>query len=201
MKLPGTIIQFDEWDAIGANCSMVLQRVLEKSDGRLLIMENGGELVELHEQSFICATSNTIGLGDDSGLYSQGTTIQNYAQINRFGITIQLDYIDAESEKEILRKMFREDAHGNECDYPEGTQVLEEAEIESFVKTLNVAREAFTKGTLEVTLSTRDLINWVEKFLLTNNVREAALMCFLNRMPESDKLAVDGMIQRTFEFA
>ncbi len=192
MRQPGTIICFDEWDTISAECSFVLQRPLEKTDGNLLILENGAEQVPLHKQSFFCATANTIGLGDDTGLYSHGTTHQNYAQLNRFGITIFLDYLSPEEEARLLNKKFVEE---------DGTKILDPTEVEAFTKTMEEIRKGFVKGEISVPLSTRDLLGWVEKFLLTSNVRESAQMCFLNRMPKADAQAVVGMIQRVFELA
>lgn len=198
MRLPGTIITLDEWDAISHECSFVLQRLLDKNRGELLLMEKGGELIKLPENSCVVATANTLGLGDESGLYSHGTNVQNFAQLNRFGVTVQCDYLPESVEQEILRKAFREDKNGNDVDFPKGRPILEEAEIDSFVRTMKLARDAHTEGSLTVTLSTRDLLNWVQKFILTNDIRESATMCFLARMPRSDALAVEGIIQRTF---
>ena len=189
LKLPGTIIILDEWDTIGSECSFVLQRLLEKNDGHLQILEKGGELVPLHNHSTIVATANTIGLGDDSGLYSHGTSVQNYAQLNRFGVTIKFDYLDQESEKEILRKRFIED---------DGSQILHESEIASFVSTINAARDGFSNGELSVPLSPRDLINWAEKYIAMGNHLDAAELCFLNRMPTDDAIVMQGLIQRAF---
>lgn len=189
MRLPGTIILLDEWDTINSDCSFVLQRPLQKDDGNLQLMETGGDLVPLHPQSVIAATANTIGMGDDSGLYSQGTSIQNYAQLNRFTATLKMKYLPVEVEEEILRRKFQQN----------GKQVLNENEIKAFVRTINLVRDGYVKGEVAVPLSTRDLINWAEKYLMMGKAKPAARLCFLNRMPQESAMAVEGMIQRTCE--
>jgi len=190
MRLPGTIILFDEWDTIGSECSFVLQRVLQKDDGCLQILEKGGELIQPHPQNVFTATANTIGLGDETGLYAQGTNVQNYAQLNRYGVTIKLEYLPLELEKEMLRRRFTE---------ADGTATLHDTEINAFCRAISTVRDGYANGTLSVPLSPRDLINWAEKYLVMGDHMAAAKICFLNRMLQDDSIAVQGMIQRSFE--
>ena len=185
-RLPGCVIILDEWDTIGEETSFVIQRPLQKEDGKLLIMETGGTLVDLHEDNLIIATANTAGQGDDTGLYSQGTRIQNYSQINRFGLTIRMKYLDAEKEKEMLKKK-----------YPD----LEAAETEAFVLAINKVRDGFSNGQISVPLSPRDLLNWADKYLKMGDPMRAARYCFLNRMSTEDSQVTEGIIQRAFEDA
>ena len=113
-RMPGTVIILDEWDTISGECAFVLQRPLQKDDGKILIMETGGELQPLHPDNAIVATANTCGQGDDTGLYSHGTKVQNYSQLNRFGLTIRMKYLDAAKEQEMLKSRFPE-LKPNEC--------------------------------------------------------------------------------------
>jgi cobaltochelatase CobS len=183
-KMPGTIIILDEWDTISAECSFVLQRPLQKDDGQILILETGGELVPLHEDNVIIATANTNGQGDDSGLYSQGTKVQNYAQLNRFGMTLKISYLKEEQEVDMLSKRFKD---------------LKKTECTALVRAINAVRDAYTTGTISAPLSTRDLINWAEKYILLGDPKRAAKYCFLNRMTAEDAVATEGIIQRVFD--
>lgn len=184
MILPGTIILLDEWDSIGEEVSFVLQRVLE-TKSQLLLMEKGEELVSLHPENMIIATANTSGMGDDSGLYSQGTRIQNYSQINRFAMTIILDYLSAKQEKKILTNRFSD---------------LESWEAEALVQVVNSVRDAYMKGKdVSAPLSTRDLINWAEKFTIWGDPVRAAKFCFINRAPLEERGVLEGLVQRAFE--
>ncbi len=185
-SMPGTIIILDEWDTISGECSFVLQRPLQKDDGKILILENGGELVPLHEQNTIVATANTCGQGDETGLYSHGTKIQNYSQLNRFGMTIKMSYLEPDKEAEMLKKR-----HGD----------LSVEECQMLVKAVNLVREAYVNGELSAPLSPRDLINWADKYIRMGCPIRAAKFCFLNRMPEEDHMAAEQMIQRSFQEA
>jgi len=183
-RMPGCVILLDEWDTIGEETSFVIQRPLQKDDGKLLIMETGGELVPLHDDNLIVATANTFGQGDESGLYSQGTRIQNYSQINRFGLTIKLKYMDADKEKQMISNLFPD---------------LEKTEADAFVVAINKVRDGHSNGQISVPLSPRDLINWVDKYLKMGDPMRAATYCFLNRMSSEDAQVTQGIIQRAFE--
>ena len=183
MKMEGTIILLDEWDTIQAECAFVLQRPLEKGSSKLLLLETGGELISLNEANLIVATANTAGQGDDSGLYSQGTKVQNYAQINRFSMTLRLKYMDADKETEMLQKRFPK---------------LKPVECKQLVKAVNDVRAAFSKGDLSVPLSTRDLNNWANLYLRLGDVHRSAKYCFTNRMPAEDALTVESLLKHIF---
>lgn len=186
MRTPGSIIILDEWDTINEDTSFVIQRLLQREDGKLLIMENGGEIIKLHPSNVVAATANTVGQGDETGLYAHGTRTQNYAQLNRFGLSIRLDYLPPEQEKQILMRKFADED-------------FKMHEAEAFVKTINTVRDGFANGQLSVPLSTRDLINWVEKYLFIGNPHVAATYCFLNRMTIEDAETCRELIQRAFE--
>lgn len=183
MELPGTVILLDEWDTIQPECAFVIQRPLEKGASKLLILETGGELRNLHPDNLFAATANTAGQGDDSGLYSQGTRVQNYAQINRFSMTIRLKYMEEKKEIEMLQNRFKE---------------LKPQECQALVQAVNEVRAAYSNGELSVPLSTRDLNNWADKYLRLGNPLRAAKYCFINRMSPEDATTVEGLIKRLF---
>jgi len=194
MTTPGTIIILDEWDTINADTSFVIQRLLQREDGKLMLLEKGAdedgeiEIVDLHPDNVIVATANTCGQGDDTGLYAHGTRVQNYAQLNRFGLTIKMDWLKPENEEKMLLKKFTRH-----------TPPLKNHEATAFVKCINKVRDAFANHQLSVPLSTRDLINWVEKYLFIGNPITAAKYCFLNRMNTEDAEVCRGIVQRAFE--
>ena len=197
MSTPGTIIILDEWDTINADTSFVIQRLLQREDGKLLLLEKGAdedgdiEVVELHPDNVIIATANTCGQGDDTGLYAHGTRVQNYAQLNRFGITIRMSWLKPEDEENMLMKKFSK--------YQ--PEALKQHEATAFVKCVNKVRDGFANHQLSVPLSTRDLINWVEKYLLIGNPHVAAKYCFINRMSIEDGEVCKSIVQRAFDDA
>ena len=179
----GCFVLFDEWDSISDECSFVLQRPLQKDDGKLLLLENGGEVLSLPANHHLIATANTCGQGDDTGLYTTGTRVQNYAQLNRFGTTIKLAYLSPADEVAMLLKRF-------------ASSGFQKVEADLFVRIIGKVREGFAAGTLSSPLSSRDLINWVEKFLKIGDAGKAAKYAFLNRMAPEDAQAIEGLIQR-----
>jgi len=183
-QMPGTIIILDEWDSISSECSFVLQRPLQRDDRRILVMETGGELISLHPDNCIMATANTCGQGDDSGLYSQGTRVQNYAQLNRYSMTIKMTYLEPAKEVHMLQRRFPD---------------LQLRECQAFVRAINAVREGYANGQISAPLSPRDLINWAEKYLKLGDPQLAAKYCFINRSTDEDAVAVAGLIQRIFE--
>lgn len=184
-RMPGTIIILDEWDAQNAETSLVLQRPLQKEDRKIFLLETR-ELIGMHPDNIICATANTNGQGDDTGLYGHGTRIQSYAQLNRFAVTVRLDYPSPDQEKEIIARMFEKEG-------------LDKYEIDSLVLATNKVRDGFTNGQISVPLSTRDLINWTDKYIKFGDAMKAATFCFLNRMSIEDAKVCEGLIQRSFE--
>lgn len=183
-RMPGTLIIFDEWDTISGECAFVIQRPLQKDDGKILIMETGGDLCPLHPDNAIAATANTCGQGDDTGLYSHGTKVQNYSQLNRFGLTIRMKYLEPEKETEMIGKRFPS---------------LTKPECKALVKAITAVREAYMNGEISAPLSPRDLINWADKYIRFGCPLRAAKFCFLNRMPDEDHLTVEALIQRSFQ--
>jgi len=181
MLLPGTIIIFDEWDSISEECSFVLQRPLEEHS-QLMLLEKGEEVVTLHEDNLIVATANTAGLGDDTGLYSAGTRIQNFSQINRYQLCVIMDYLPPEEEAKILLKRFPDD--------------VDQDEAEMMVAAANLIREAFQNKQLSTPISTRDVVNWAEKYAVWGNPLRAATYCFINRSPIEDRETLQKLIKR-----
>jgi len=182
-RMPGTLIILDEWDAQDEETAFVLQRPLQKEDRKVFLLDTL-ELIPMHPSNIICATANTNGQGDDTGLYSQGTRVQSYAQLNRFAITVRLDYLSPEAEKKLINE-----------EYPD----LYDDETDSLVVAVNKVRDGFSNGQLSVPLSTRDLLNWSDKYLKFGDAMKAARFCFLNRMNLEDARVCEGIIQRAFE--
>jgi len=181
--MPGTMILLDEWDAQNEETAFVLQRPLQKEDRSIFLLETL-ELIEMHPDNVICATANTNGQGDDTGLYGHGTRVQSYAQLNRFTVSIKLNYLPPEQEKQILENTYED---------------LDTDEIDSLLAAVNKVRDAFTNGQLSVPLSTRDLLNWADKYVKFGDAFKAATFCFLNRMSIEDAKVCEGIIQRSFE--
>src|ERR1700761_9301851 len=90
---------FDEYDAGRPDVMFVIQRVLE-SDGKLTLLDQN-TIIRPHPAFRLFATANTIGLGDMTGLY-HGSQQLNQAQLDRWNILVQLNYLAHDAEVEIM---------------------------------------------------------------------------------------------------
>src|SRR5574338_1010369 len=90
---------FDEYDAGRPDVMFVIQRILEAS-GQLTLLDQN-RVMKPHPYFRLFATTNTIGLGDTTGLY-HGTQQINQGQMDRWNIVATLNYLDHDSEVEIV---------------------------------------------------------------------------------------------------
>ncbi|MBN2606865.1 MAG: CbbQ/NirQ/NorQ C-terminal domain-containing protein [Thiotrichales bacterium] len=152
----GYLFVFNEIDTVPAGRLTAIHDVLE---GRPLILHgNGGEVIKPHPNFRLIATGNSIGSGDDTGLY-QGVSVQNIAFMDRFRVC-EVSYPDEAIEMAILEK---------------ATPQLPQAIRQKMVKTANEIRRLFIGGssvdsTLTITMSTRALVRWA---YLTMDFRNA----------------------------
>ncbi|MES6530817.1 AAA family ATPase, partial [Cutibacterium acnes] len=78
---------FDEYDAGRPDVMFVIQRVLE-AQGRLTLLDQN-RVIRPNKYFRLFATTNTIGLGDTTGLYHGAQQI-NQAQLDRWNIVTTL---------------------------------------------------------------------------------------------------------------
>ena len=90
---------FDEYDAGRPDVMFVIQRVLE-TDGKFTLLDKN-TVIRPNPHFRLFATTNTIGLGDTTGLY-HGTQQINQGQMDRWNIVTTLNYLELEKEKMII---------------------------------------------------------------------------------------------------
>lgn len=91
----------DEYDFGRPEVTSVYQAVLE---GKPLVIKEADEanrVIRPHPAFRIVATGNTNGQGDETGLYN-GTTMQNAANYERFGIVEKMVYMDPAVEARLV---------------------------------------------------------------------------------------------------
>src|SRR3954454_9716526 len=106
---------FDEYDAGRPDVMFVIQRVLEVS-GRLTLLDQN-KVIHPHPAFRLFSTTNTIGLGDTTGLY-HGTQQINQGQMDRWSIVTTLNYLTHDAEEEIVL------AKAPGYDSPEGRKII-----------------------------------------------------------------------------
>jgi len=137
----GHWVILDEFDGCPASLGMVVQSVLEPGH-QLTLADNHGEVVDPDPFFRIFATANTLGRGDDSGLY-EGTNVMNEATLDRFTV-VECGYLPPSDEAALL--------------VMKAGVTLGAAE--GMARVAEMVREGFTKGECSCTLSTRRLLTW-----------------------------------------
>lgn len=175
----GHVLIVDEIDAGAAPVVMVLQAVLE---GKPLVIMETGEVVKPHPDFRICATANTNGQGDESGMY-YGTQPQNYAMFDRFKLIDKVDYPTAAEEKKILKKR---------CG------ITNDETIRKLIEVAALIRKAHIKGECSCTMSTRNVVNIAEKLEAFGEHKRAYALSFLNRLNSDDHAFCSEIVQRVW---
>ena len=174
----GAVLIVDEWDAANPAVSFVLQAVLE-DDGKLTIAETG-EIIEPHPNFRIFCTANTLGMGDETGLYN-GTQPQNFAALDRFKLVEHVDYPPAAIEQKIIESK---------------TGISDKSILSKLSEMAKLVRESFKKDEIRVTMSTRTLINIAEKLVDFGDVKTAYNVAYINKCSGDDKKVVSELLQR-----
>ncbi|RYE09259.1 MAG: cobaltochelatase subunit CobS [Hyphomicrobiales bacterium] len=175
---------FDEYDAGRPDVMFVIQRVLEAS-GRLTLLDQN-RVITPHPAFRLFATTNTIGLGDTSGLY-HGTQQINQGQMDRWSIVTTLNYLPHEKEAGIV--LAKAKAYQNE----KGKKL-----VSNMVRLADLTRSAFINGDLSTVMSPRTVITWAENSQIFGDVGFAFRLTFLNKCDELERPVVAEFYQRVF---
>ena len=174
---------FDEYDAGRPDVMFVIQRILESS-GKLTLLDQN-KVISPHKSSRIFATCNTIGLGDESGIY-HGTQQINQGQMDRWNIVTSLNYLKQEVEEKIISKKVKKFSKKNKKN------------ISLMVKLANLTRVGFRNADISILMSPRTTITWAENSEIFEDIDYAFLLTFLNKCEENDKQIVNEYYQRCF---
>ncbi|MEN0040550.1 MAG: cobaltochelatase subunit CobS [Pseudomonadota bacterium] len=175
---------FDEYDAGRPDVMFVIQRVLEVA-GRLTLLDQS-RVIHPHPAFRLFATTNTVGLGDTSGLY-HGTQQINQGQMDRWSIVTTLNYLPHDHEAGIITA--KTPAWQND----EGRQT-----IDRMVRVADMTRAAFINGDLSTVMSPRTVLTWAENAVIFGNTAFAFRLTFLNKCDELERSLVAEFYQRAF---
>ena len=173
---------FDEYDAGRPDVMFVIQRILEV-DGKMTLLDVN-RVIHPHAGFRLFATTNTIGLGDTTGLY-HGTQQINQGQMDRWNIVSTLNYLQHEDEVRIvLAKMPKFDT-----DTGRNT-------ISSMVRMAELSRSAFMSGDISTVMSPRTVLTWAENTEIFADLHYAFQVSFLNRCDETERGTIQEYYQR-----
>ena len=175
---------FDEYDAGRPDVMFVIQRVLE-SDGNFTLLDKN-KVLEQHDLFRIFATTNTVGLGDTTGLY-HGTQQINQGQMDRWNIVSTLNYLPFEKELEIVL------AKNKNFNNKEGKELLS-----NMIKVADLTRKGFINGDISTVMSPRTVLHWAENASIFKDKGYAFRITFLNKCDDLEKKIISEYYQRCF---
>ena len=169
---------FDEYDAGRPDVMFVIQRVLEV-EGKLTLLDQS-KVIEPHKFFRMFATTNTIGLGDPTGLY-HGTQQINQGQMDRWNIVTTLNYLSHEKETDIVCSKLPE---------------IDRKTVSHMVSIAELSRQGFINGDISIVMSPRTVIMWAENARIFNDYGFAFRLTFLNKCDETERPIVAEYYQR-----
>ncbi len=176
---------FDEYDAGRPDVMFVIQRVLE-AEGRLTLLDQN-KIIRPHPAFRLFATTNTIGLGDTTGLY-HGTQQINQGQMDRWNIVTTLNYLSHDNEMNIMLEKL-----------PEFKKKDGPQDIDRMVRMADLTREGFINGDISTLMSPRTVLTWAENFLIFKDREVAFQLSFLNKCDEMERPIIAEYYQRCFD--
>jgi cobaltochelatase CobS len=179
-----TALVFDEYDAGRPDVMFVIQRVLE-AEGRLTLLDQS-RVLHPHPAFRLFATSNTVGLGDTTGLY-HGTQQINQGQMDRWSIVATLNYLRHDAECEIV--LAKVPDYDNEA----GRRT-----VGAMVALADLTRSGFVSGDVSTVMSPRTVITWAENARLFSDVGFSFRLTFLNKCDEVERPIIAEYYQRCF---
>jgi len=175
---------FDEYDAGRPDVMFVIQRVLEAEGNFTLLDKN--KVLKQHKYFRLFATSNTVGLGDTTGLY-HGTQQINQGQMDRWNIVTSLNYLSLEKEMEII--LAKNKSYNNS----KGKE-----DIANMIKVASLTRKGFVSGDISTVMSPRTVMHWAENNLIFKDLGYSFRVTFLNKCDEVEKNIIAEYYQRCF---
>ena len=175
---------FDEYDAGRPDVMFVIQRVLE-SDGSFTLLDKN-KVLKQNKFFRLFATTNTIGLGDTSGLYP-GTQQINQGQMDRWNIVTTLNYLDFDKELEIVL------AKNKNLNNIKGKE-----KVSNMIKVASLTRKGFMAGDISSVMSPRTIIHWAENSEIFKDTGYAFRVTFLNKCDDLEKTIIAEYYQRCF---
>ena len=175
---------FDEYDAGRPDVMFVIQRILE-SDGTFTLLDKN-KVLKQNKYFRLFATTNTVGLGDTTGLY-HGTQQINQGQMDRWNIVTTLNYLTLEKEMEIIL------AKNKNLNNVKGKE-----KVSNMIKVASLTRKGFIAGDISTVMSPRTILYWAENNEIFKDTGYAFRVTFLNKCDELEKNIIAEYYQRCF---
>lgn len=172
------LCMLDEIDFVRPDVAYVMQAATEGNG--LRITEDGDRFVEPHPMFRMFASGNTVGQGDEDGLY-QGARPQSSALLDRFTLWRRVDYLSKEQRDQLIKRHVPALAH----DDLKKLSLYIDDHIEAFIQT-NVMQPISPRGMLSVAKAT----------VVFGDLKKALTMSVIDRASKDDRATLVGILDR-----
>jgi cobaltochelatase CobS len=178
----------DEIDFVRPDIAYVLQRAAEGNG--LMLTEDGGRMVKPHKLFRMFATGNTVGQGDEYGMY-QGSRPQSMAFLDRWTVWVKVDYLKPADRKRLISARLPK---------------LPEVHAEKLNRYVTEHLEAFTKSKVMQPISPRGFLSLGQAMCAylsfiddeKKAVEEALETTMLDRATVNDRAVLKAISQRVW---
>lgn len=172
----GFVLLLDEIDGLPPEIQFCLYGILDRKP--LVLAENGNEVVKAHPNFRVVATGNTLGRGDETGMFA-GTNILNRAFLNRFRVWYKVNYPSENIYRAIIER--------------EGVDQDVAKVVARLAKEIN---SGYENQTLTETFSLRDAREVAKVAELTDgDVGRALQLTLLNRLSSVEMAVVQELFR------
>ena len=177
-------IVFDEYDAGRPDVMFVIQRILEV-EGKLTLLDQN-QVISPHASFRLFATTNTVGMGDVTGLY-HGTQQINQGQMDRWHILSTLNYLERSHELDVVTGKV-----------PQLKSAKDKALIKNMIQLADLTRQGFINEDISTLMSPRTVITWAQNYIIFKDIKHSFRLTFLNKCDEAERPIVAEYFQRCF---
>jgi cobaltochelatase CobS len=177
---------FDEIDFVRPDVAYVMQRALEGNG--LMLTEDGGRIVKPHKMFRMFATGNTVGQGDEFGMY-QGARPQSMALLDRFTVWVKIDYMNEADRSALIKSVGKG---------------LSASVIRQISQYVGEHLEAFTTAKVLQPISPRTFLAFTSAASMFTSmdvnepVQQALQTTILDRASVQDRAVLNGLATRVF---
>ena len=157
----------------------------KRQDGKFTLLDKN-RVLKPNPYFRMFATTNTVGLGDTTGLY-HGTQQINQGQMDRWNIVTTLNYLSLEKEMDIVL------AKNKNLNNAKGKE-----KVSNMIKVASLTRKGFIAGDISTVMSPRTVLHWAENSEIFKDVGYAFRVTFLNKCDELEKKIISEYYQRCF---
>jgi len=168
----------DEYDASNSNVAYSMQALLENN--KLTLLADGGRELTPHPMFRLFATGNTVGQGDERGMY-QGIRPQSLAGLDRFTVWINMPMLSKAERRKLLRSKV--------------TSLTEEqySVIENYV---TEHLKAYEMTDIIQPISMRGMVGIAEAAGILGDTRQAIMMVAVNKANLEDYAVLSGLVDK-----